>query len=129
MVGLGLGLGGEWLLAVWAAVVYVGMHVFEITQRGHCYLSADSTAFPVSLLLFSHVVVGMWAAGQPPDSGKPILLAWGIYCVVFIGGHIVALAYSAALVTALTFVLRGRIATERESQAEQKKQFGVHKVR
>jgi hypothetical protein len=40
---LGIGLGGEWLLAAGTAAAYVGMHVFEMTRRNHCYLSADST--------------------------------------------------------------------------------------
>src|SRR5262249_3436455 len=95
---------------------YVGMHVFEITRRGHCYLSADSTAAPTSLALFSLAVLGAWAAGRPPLPGEPLVLAWGAYAVVFGGGPVAALGYSAALDAALRFLFRQRIAAEeRES--------------
>jgi len=30
--------------------IYVGMHIFEITKRHHCSLSADSTAAPTTLV-------------------------------------------------------------------------------
>jgi hypothetical protein len=43
----------EWHLAgIGVAIVYVVMHIFEITVRHHCFISADSTAIPVTLLVF-----------------------------------------------------------------------------
>jgi hypothetical protein len=117
-VGLGIGLSGEWLVAGWATASYVGMHVFEMTRRNHCYLSADSTAVPVSLVLFSSAVLGLWAAGHPPLPGKSLVLTWCIYSAVFMGGHFAALAYSVALDSVLTLMFRRRIAREKGGQFE-----------
>ncbi len=118
VAGLGFGLGGEWLLASLTAGAYVGMHIYEMARRGHCALSADSTACPVSLVLFSLAVLGMWAAGHPPLPGRSLLWAWGVYSVVLMGAHVAALAYSVSLGTALSFLFRTRIAAERTGITE-----------
>lgn len=118
VASLAMGLGGYWLLASGTAAAYVGMHVFEITRRGHCYLSADSTAVPVSLVLFSLAVIGLWSAGELPLPGRPLVLAWGAYCLALMAGHVLALAYSIAVGSALTLAFRGRIASEEAVSAE-----------
>jgi hypothetical protein len=112
VAGLGVGLGGEWLLAGGTAATYVGMHVFEMTRRNHCFLSADSTAFPVSLLVFSIAVLSLWAAGHPPLPEEPLVLALAVFCAVFMAGHVAALTYAAALGSVLTFAFRRRGAAE-----------------
>jgi hypothetical protein len=108
IAGLGLGLGGEWQLVVGVAATYVGMHAFEMRWRNHCFLSADSTAVPVSLAVFSATILGLWAAGRPPWPEAPLVLAWSPYGAVLILGHLAALAYFAALGLALDFLLRRR---------------------
>jgi hypothetical protein len=118
VAGLGLGLRGEWLLAGATAAAYLGGHIYEMTRRNHCFLSADSTAAPASFLLFSVVVLCRWAVGYPPVPGKPLVLAWFIYGVVFMLGHLAALAYVGTFGLLLGFLFRHRIAREKERAAE-----------
>jgi hypothetical protein len=118
VLGLSLGLGGEWLLGVCVTIIYVGMHVYEITQMGHCYLSADSTAVPVTLILFSLSIVCMWAFGCPPQTGRVLLWAWGVYGLTLLCAHLVALAYSLTLAAILKLVFQRRIAADRRRHSE-----------
>jgi hypothetical protein len=95
------------------------MHVFEMTRRNHCFLSADSTAFPVSLLLFSIAVLSLWAAGHPPLPEEPLALEWAVFSAVFLAGHLAALTYAAALGSVLSFAFRRRVAAESDGPAGQ----------
>jgi hypothetical protein len=118
VTGITLGLGGRWLVGGGTAPAYVGMHAFEITRRGHCYLSADSTSVPVSLLVFSLAVVGFWAAGDPPQPDWPLALAWGAYSLAFTAGHALALGYSVVVGSVLTRAFRHHIAAEKAAHVE-----------
>jgi hypothetical protein len=95
--------------------LYVGMHIYEITVRHHCYLSADSTAFPVTLL------VSVAASGVAHfTSGVPWRHIAGFFAsgpVAFLVGHIAALTYSALLGWLAGRCLRQRIASERAQSA------------
>ena len=113
LLGLGIGLGGAWWIAVVATASYVGMHVFEITRRGHCYLSADSTAAPISLLVFSGAVMVLWVAGRRPLPDMPALVLWALYGGVFMVGHIAAIVYAAVATSLLLGLFHGRIHAER----------------
>ncbi|MHC4958382.1 MAG: hypothetical protein ACYTGN_08385 [Planctomycetota bacterium] len=95
VTGLGWGLDGSWGLAVGTALVYVGMHVFEVRKRNRSFEKADATALPVSFLVFSASVVGLALAGHPPREGKDIALCWLAYLVVWILGHLAARACAA----------------------------------
>jgi hypothetical protein len=109
-VGLGLALDGSWMLGSATALVYVGLHVFEIRRRGHSFMAADAMALPVSFLAFSAAVVVLALAGRPPLEGKAVALCWVAYLGVFVAGHLLARSYAA--------VLRARIRAEREQLAE-----------
>ncbi len=84
----------HWYVGAILGLVYVTMHCFEITIRKHCYLSADATAFPVTLIvtIFFYVVAHMIC---PAD--QEIHKAFFALPFAFIGGHIGALLYSAIL--------------------------------
>jgi hypothetical protein len=112
-IGLGVGIGGVWLPAAVTAT-YVGMHVFEITQRGHCYLSADSTAAPIAGGLYFVVVSLGWVFNSSSLPHVSFWRAWMVLVFVIIGAHLSALAYTWALTTALRYMYRNRIGSERE---------------
>jgi hypothetical protein len=77
--------------------VYIGMHVYEIKYRHHCYGSADSTAFPavlvaVVLSVGVHSQLGIWPwPVVSPETGVFL----GSHALAFMGGHLAALLYSA----------------------------------
>lgn len=83
---------GHWLVAITTTVAYVGGHVFEITRRGHSFLSADATAVPASLVVFVPGLTALWLGGasavQLAVNG---LLAYGS---AFLFGHVAALAFA-----------------------------------
>lgn len=112
VVGLRTGLDGELLLAAGTSAVYVGMHIFEIKQRKHCYLSADSTAVPASLLLYSAGLLYLWMARQHPFPEQSLIGTWGTYFVVLMAGHAAALTYSLVTQLGLNYVFRRRITAE-----------------
>ena len=70
------------------ATVYVTMQLYEIKWRHHCFLSADSTAAPITLLAF----VGLAIYGYRSQIGGRMLVdfATGSLAAFFVG-HIVAL--------------------------------------
>jgi hypothetical protein len=93
------------------SAVYVGMHIYEITKRGHCYLSADSTAAPLTIAL---CVLGCVAARVTKDAPWLEIGAFLMrVSIAFIVAHIAALVYSATLVALACWCARSRIASER----------------
>lgn len=91
--------------------VYVGMHVYEITCRGHCYLCADSTALPVTLLLAAAGSGAAWLVGGVPGATLATLVPRG--GLAFIIGHLAALAWAALITSLASRCLHHRIGTER----------------
>lgn len=87
------------------------MHVYEIKVRGHCYLSAESTAFPVTCIVAPVVVL---VAGFDASQAGSFFLR-GVW--VFLIGHVVALIYAALLTKIMRCCLRGRIEAERATTA------------
>lgn len=89
---LAIGLHGHWPVAITTTAAYVGGHVFEITRRGHCFLSADATAVPASLVVFVLGLTALWLDGasaiQLSVNG---LLSYGS---AFLFGHVAALAFA-----------------------------------
>ncbi|GEP45143.1 hypothetical protein BGE01nite_44340 [Brevifollis gellanilyticus] len=93
------------------ACLYVAMHVYEISVRGHCYLCADSTAVPVTLLAVllggtvAHYTHGFtWAA---------LFLLMMRGAMILLIAHIAAMIWAGLLTSIMRFHLRQRIATER----------------
>lgn len=84
--------------------VYVGMHVYEIKVRGHCYLSADFTVFPVVC------IVSLIVCGSDARQAGPFFLR-GL-CGFFLA-HVAALIYFALLKGIMYRCLRERIEAER----------------
>jgi hypothetical protein len=78
-----------WPAGLGVSSLYVIMLVIEIKVRHHCYLSADSTALPVTAAVF---FLG-WAIS---GASKVMLLSFVIRgMVAWLGAHILALFYSA----------------------------------
>ena len=97
---------GSILPAAFLASVYVGFHIYEINKRGHCYLSADSTAAPavlVTALVMSFVIF---------DSSGARIRFGGHVGLAFALGHIAALLYSFTLGGLLGWIFRKRIRAE-----------------
>ncbi len=83
---------GHWAVALTTTAAYVGGHVFEITRRGHCFLSADATAFPVSLVVFAVAQTVLWFGGASALSlAVNGLMAYGS---AFLLGHVAAHAFA-----------------------------------
>lgn len=83
---------GHWLVAITTTAAYVGGHVFEITRRGHSFLSADATAVPASLVVFVLGLTVLWLDGASVVQ----LLVNGLlaYGSAFLFGHMAALAFA-----------------------------------
>lgn len=98
------------LLAIITATTYIGMHVFEMLVRGHCLLSADSTAAPVTILVFVVAITTFSWTGmiQPREMARSI----GGFTLSFIVGHIAALLYAASVDTILKWLFQNRINAE-----------------
>lgn len=93
-------LGGNlWYVGVIWAVVYVSAHAIENVNRGHCYLSADSTAFPVVLITAIVLVVVLARSDVTTVTADraafftAYLKAFGLS---FVLGHVSSLVYAAA---------------------------------
>lgn len=100
------------LPSIAVSCLYVAMHVYEITVRGHCYLDADASALPVTLLttvlgsLIAHFCLDM------PWSAVGHFLARG--AAACLAAHLAALAYSACVVSLARLCWRHRIEAERK---------------
>jgi len=103
----GFGDGPCILPALAITSVYIGMHVYEITCRGHCYLCADATAVPGTLLLAG----AAWLVGGVPGATLATLVPRA--ALAFIFGHLAALAWAALITSLASRCLRHRISTER----------------
>ena len=113
LLGLSHYIEKAWLLALLTSIAYVGMHVYEIVRRGHCYMSADSTAVPVSLLVFSIGVLCLWYSGHPALAGRRVIIAWLVYGGVLTIGHVLALCYTFVAHWLAALLLKSRIQQER----------------
>jgi hypothetical protein len=82
------------LLALAIAMVYTGAHVYEICYRGHCLLSADSTAAPLTFI--ASIVLGI--IGYRLLSISTLDLTYFITgaAVAFMVGHLLAIAVAAS---------------------------------
>ena len=95
-------LGGElWYVGVVWAGTYVSFHVVAIRTSGHCYLSADSAAFPAVLVVAVISTVSLhWFDVAPFQLHMMDYLK--AFASSFILGHVLALAYSAVFHGILT---------------------------
>ena len=103
------------LLATLTAATYVGMHLFEFLVRGHCFLSADSSAAPITTLVFGALLVTFSRAGTV--TSLDIVDSIGGFCLSFMVGHVAALLFSASVAAILKWLLRTRIDTELKREA------------
>ena len=95
-----------WYVGVIWAVVYVLAHVIEIVAKGHCYLSADSTAFPA--VIAAGILLGLVLSVSDVASVTANRAAYvRAFVMSFILGHVLSIAYSAAVTGLL-----GRLASE-----------------
>ena len=80
-------------LAFCLATIYTLAHVYEIRYRGHCLLSADSTAAPLALVAFvGCCIVGYEVLSVP----KPELVDFVRGSALsFMLGHVFAIAVAA----------------------------------
>ena len=80
-------------LAIALASVYTLAHIYEIKYRGHCLLSADSTAAPLAFVTF---VCCCFVGYQLLSVTKPDLVYFvrGL-ALSFILGHVLSLAVAA----------------------------------
>lgn len=92
-------LGGNlWYVGVIWAVVYVLAHANENANRGHCYLSADSTAFPAVLVTAVVLVVVLARSDVTTviaDRAAFFTAYLKAFGISFVLGHVLSLAYSA----------------------------------
>jgi hypothetical protein len=98
-----------WEVSALLGAVYVGMHVYELKFRQHCYLSADSTALPVTAA-FAILLFFVLRALYIPT--RDIFQTYLALPVTFLIGHIAAFFYSFSLLKILGWVFRERIARE-----------------
>lgn len=91
------------------ALVYVGFHIFEMTKRHHCYLSADSTALPGACLVAFVMSFVLF------DVPRERFMFGGHVVVAVMAWHVAALLYSFALGGLLDWIFRKRIKAEWES--------------
>ena len=74
-----------WYLGSLLGLIYVLGHVYAIKKRGHCYLSADGVAAPLSMTLSITIYVFMKLMSISVPSLEHILQA---YYGSFILGHV-----------------------------------------
>ena len=95
-----------WLIGFILGVVYVIGHVFEITKRDHCCLSADSTAVPLVLFfaILGYSVTWYFSWFKLDFFGL-------VFCFfVSLGfGHIAVLIYVVTVTKLLAFVMREKV--------------------
>ncbi|HYT95429.1 MAG TPA: hypothetical protein VEL76_42310 [Gemmataceae bacterium] len=100
-------------LAVATALAYTGAYVCVLASGGKCYLCADPRTLPVAFGVYAVGVTLYLAAGWLPED-----LGWleevGLFGVALMAGHVLALAYSAAVDTVLRLAFRRRIRREQE---------------
>lgn len=85
-----------WYVGVIWAAVYVLFHIREIVLKGHCYLSADSTAFPAVFVVW--VLLGVVLSVSGVTSVTANRLAYVRALVFsFVLGHVLSLAYGWAV--------------------------------
>ena len=85
-----------WYVGVIWAVVYVLAHVREIVAKGHCYLSADSTALPavIATAILLAVVLSVNDVTSMMANRAAYVRA---FVFSFMLGHVLSLVYSAAV--------------------------------
>ncbi|MCK5074928.1 MAG: hypothetical protein KAR38_01070 [Calditrichia bacterium] len=91
-----------WYFSLILTIIYCISHIYEITQKGHCYLSADSSAFPAVFITFIISTSLMYFVGPGKEIGI-INFVLG-FAIAFFLGHVIALLYSAVLTTILNFL-------------------------
>lgn len=97
------------------ATVYVAMHIFEITVRHHCFLSADPTAIPVTLLVF---FVGWAIAHFTIRTDGVFFISFFIRgCVAWMLAHFLAPFYAITLTAVVGLCFWHRIKSERTQGA------------
>lgn len=96
-VGIGTWLDGAWLVGIFTASAYVSMHAYEIAKRKHCYLSADSTAVPISAAIYIASIAMLQLTGYMHLPKFGYIVAFACYAGVLFVGHLAALAYTAGL--------------------------------
>lgn len=90
-----LALGGHvWFVGVSWATVYVSFHVLEITARGRCYLSADSTALPAAAVTAVIVAIVLSPSGIISVTADRFAYVQA-FAFSFVLGHVLSLLYSA----------------------------------
>ena len=91
-----------WYFSLILTIIYCISHIYEITQKGHCYLSADASAFPAALITFIilTVLIYLWGPGKVIGITNFVLG----FVIAFFLGHLIALLYSAVLTTVLKFL-------------------------
>ena len=93
-----------WLIAgALPGLMYCMGHVYEIRHRGHCYASADPTAFPLAALGTLIVYIFFLISGNLPDGGT--LKFFELFIFSFGAGHIAALLYSIVMSIILSFFM------------------------
>jgi FtsH-binding integral membrane protein len=111
VIGFGLSFDDAWLIAIPTAMAYASMHVYEIAKRGHCYLSADSTAVPVSALVYVAAVTMLVLSGHDDPDYVATFSAYG--GALFLG-HVATMVCSAVSGFLLSRACRVRIEQERQ---------------
>ncbi len=85
-----------WYVGVIWAVVYVLFHIREIVLKGHCYLSADSTAFPAVLVTGILLGVVLSVSGIVSVTANRAAYVRAFF-LSFMLGHVLSLVYAASL--------------------------------
>ena len=98
-----------WEVSALLGCIYVAMHVYEIKFRKHCYLSADSTALPVTAA-FAILLFFVLRARNIP--AQDIFQTYMALPVTFLIGHVAAFLYSFCFLKILGWIFRSRIARE-----------------
>jgi hypothetical protein len=92
-----------WPVGFFVGFVYVTMHWFEQRFRGHCFLSADSTAFPAALLA---ALLTFFVMYTPQQDDPGLTKAFFALPLAAVAGHITAFLYVLLLDRLLDGVLR-----------------------
>ncbi len=120
-IGSWLALDHAWLIALLTAVAYASMQLHEITQRGHCYLSADATAVPVSIAAYLAAIVLLILTGYVRHQDLDYFSVITTYGGVLVFGHVAAIGITMAAGLVLNRIFRDRIAAERQSASSDSK--------
>ncbi|MEW5249279.1 hypothetical protein [Microbulbifer discodermiae] len=82
-----------WYISLPLAICYVCCHYYENTCGGHCYLSADSTAAPITLICAGLLFGALYIKGL--EKGEIIVFLY--VAIGFMVAHILAIACAALL--------------------------------